>query len=65
MILNKIHAFKQSLEEQFPRECGYEIARYLDFKFKEDEGEPHLKLIVPPECNEYYVIGMEPSAAMV
>lgn len=53
------------MEEQFPQETGYEITRYHDFKFKEDEREPYLKVVVPSRQNEHYVIAMEPSAAMV
>ena len=53
------------MEEQFSHQGGYEIT-HRDFKFKENsETEPCLKLVVPSERNEHYVIGMEPAAAKV
>ena len=51
------------MEEQFPREEGYNIAKYTCFKF-EDDREPVIYAIVPKQ-NDRYVVGFQPSNARV
>ena len=55
--------FLQALEEQFPREEGYDI-QYHKFNFKEYSDDPCLEIIVPP-INESYLIGMVPTEPKV
>ena len=55
----------QSLEEQFPREDGFQLSRYDTFKFNE-ETDPHIKMVVPSKHDQTEcTIGIEPSTAMV
>ena len=50
----------QSLEEQF---TGYNIARYINFKFQEDKA-PSISAVVPKQDSRY-TIGFQPSNANV
>lgn len=53
----------QSLEEQFPCERGYNIAKYTSFKFK-DNREPVISAVVPKQDDQYQV-GFQPANAKV
>lgn len=48
----------QSLDEQFPNEEGYQVSSSVNFKFKADDPEPHLKLNIP--LTHEFIKGMEP-----
>ena len=50
----------QSLEEQFTRKDGYNIARYISFKFR----EASISAVVPKQDSRY-TIGFQPSNASV
>ena len=55
----------QSLEEQFPRDEGYKISRYSEFKFKEsDTTQSSIKLTIPTE-HDQCVIALEPANGKV
>ena len=53
----------QSLEEQFTHEGGYNIARYISFKFRKDKA-PSISAVVPKQDSRY-TIGFQPSNANV
>jgi hypothetical protein len=51
------------MEEQFPREEGYRINDYMDFKFNENT-EPHIRVVPTCECDEV-VVTLIPTSAKV
>lgn len=55
----------QSLEEQFIREDGYNIARYISFKFQEDKAPSITAVVSERDTGSRYTIGFQPSNAKV
>ena len=55
----------QALEEQFPKEEGYNISRYGDFRFQAGNTEEQYIKVVPPHEHDQCVIALDPNTAEV